>query len=117
MGEGADKSDATYSDFIRLLLKNRRIDVLREIAHAFIALYREYNHIFSVEVVSAAPLAPEALARIKSIVEQHLGGGTLEFSSRVDSALIGGFVVNVNSERLDASVRNELKQLRLNLIR
>ena len=40
----------------------------------------------------------------------------MEYSSRVDRELIGGFVVNIGSERLDASISNELKQLRLNLL-
>ncbi|WP_368075483.1 F0F1 ATP synthase subunit delta, partial [uncultured Muribaculum sp.] len=38
------------------------------------------------------------------------------FSRTVDPELIGGFVININSERLDASISNELKQLRLKLL-
>ena len=41
----------------------------------------------------------------------------MEYVSRVDPDLIGGFTVSIDNERLDASVRNELKQLRLNLLK
>ena len=36
----------------------------------------------------------------------------MEYSSAVDPQLIGGFVVNVDNERLDASVRQQLQQMR-----
>ena len=56
------------------------------------------------------------MSRLKSLVEKHLGDATVEFTKDVDPDLIGGFVVTVNSERLDASVSNEIKQLRLKLL-
>ena len=40
----------------------------------------------------------------------------MEYSSAVDPQLIGGFVVNVDNERLDASVRQQLQQMRQHLI-
>ena len=40
----------------------------------------------------------------------------MEYGTRVDPDLIGGFTVNIGSEQLDASVRNELKQLGIKLL-
>ena len=40
----------------------------------------------------------------------------MEYSFKLDPSLIGGFSVKVGSEQLDASVRNELKQLKLKLL-
>ena len=40
----------------------------------------------------------------------------MDFSSSVNPDLIGGFVVNIDNERLDASLRNQLKELRLSLL-
>ena len=40
----------------------------------------------------------------------------MEYSQRVDPDLIGGFVINIDNEQLDASISNELKQLRLKLL-
>ncbi len=40
----------------------------------------------------------------------------MEYTFRVDPDLIGGFTVDIDNERLDASVKNELKQLRLRLL-
>ena len=113
---GATAADATFADFLKLLARNRRVDLVNEIAHAFVDYYREENNIRRVEVVSAAPLDPAVEKRIKALVEANLHGGTMDFSSSVNPDLIGGFVVNIDNERLDASLRNQLKELRLSLL-
>ena len=79
-------------------------------------IYRKANNIYLVEVVTASELSNDDESRLKALIQKHLNGGTMEYSSRVDRELIGGFVVNIGSERLDASISNELKQLRLNLL-
>ena len=84
---------------------------------AYLTIYRKANNIYLVEVVSATTMDEADQARLHKLIEKHLNGGSMEYSQRVDSQLIGGFVVNIDSERLDASVQNELKQLRLNLLR
>ena len=54
--------------------------------------------------------------RLKALIERHLNGGTMEYHHRVDPDLIGGFTVTINNEKLDASVADELKQLRIKLL-
>ena len=88
----AEKTDSCYVDFLKLLVENKRIDFSRGIALAYLDIYREENNIYLVRLITAADL-PQA-----------------------DPELIGGFVININSERLDASISNELKQLRLKLL-
>ena len=56
------------------------------------------------------------MKRLKALIESHVGGATVEYETAVDPDLIGGFVVKIDSERLDASIKNELKQLRLKLL-
>lgn len=106
-----------FADFLKLLIQNKRIDLIRDIALAYADIYRKENNIFVVKVTSAKPLDDAELQRLHRIVAGHLpAGSTMEFSADVDPALIGGFTVTINNERLDASIKNELKQLRLKLI-
>lgn len=113
---GSDKRDRTYGDFLKLLSQNHRLDLMSAIAREYLGLYRRECGIRKVEVVSAVRLDDDEETRLKRLIESHLDGATMEFSSRVDPSLIGGFTVTVDNERLDASVSNELKQLRLNLL-
>ena len=115
-GADIDAADRTYVDFVKLLEQNKRVDLARAIAIAFIDLYRKEHSIYCVRVTSAAPMGAAEKARLEKIVGEHIGNGTMEYQYSVDPSLIGGFTVTVNSERLDASVSNELKRLRLSLI-
>lgn len=112
----SDSSCSLLDDFISLLVQNRRISLANLIAKAYIDLYRKRNNIRKVEVTTASQLTPEAEAGIRKLVEKNLDGSTMEYSSKIDPSLIGGFTVNIDNNRLDASVTNQLKNLRLNLI-
>lgn len=115
---GTDSSASPeFADFLKLLEENNRLDLLREIALAYIALYRKANRIYRVTITSAAPLAQSVTDRIHNLVKSHIPeGATADFTDVVDPELIGGFTVAIDNERLDASVASELKQLRLKLI-
>lgn len=111
-----EKPDSTYADFLQLLRKNKRMALARDIARAYVDLYRKENAIYRIDICSAAPMAEAERERLQSLIGKHIGDGTFEYNYIVDPALIGGFTVTVNSERLDASVSSQLKQLRLKLI-
>lgn len=114
---GSSADNATFNDFLKLLAENKRIDMVFAIAREFTSLYRSKKNIYKVEVVSAAPLSEEDESRLKNIINGNLQGGTMEYTSSVNPDLIGGFTVSIDNRKLDASVSNELKQLRVNLLK
>lgn len=114
-GEGADNS--TFVDFLKLLADNKRLDIVFAIARDYTSLYRNLRNIYKVDVVSASPLDEAVEQRLKSLIEKNLNGGSMEYTSSVNPDLIGGFTVTIDNRKLDASVQNELKQLRVNLLK
>lgn len=112
----AKETDTVYADFLALLAGNKRLNMMRAISLAYLDVYRKVNNIYKVEVVAASELTPDDETRLKALILTHLGGGSMEYSYRIEPDLIGGFVINIGSERLDASISNELKQLRLKLL-
>jgi F-type H+-transporting ATPase subunit delta len=113
---GATTQDTTFADFLKLLIANRRINLANQISHAYLDIYRKENNIKRIQIISAAPLDPAVLDRIKTLVARHLNGANMEFDSQIDPNLIGGFIINIDNERLDASLRNQLKELRISLL-
>lgn len=113
---GASEKDEVYARFLQLLADNNRLDVAREIALAYMKIYRREHRIYLVTVTSAAPMAEPEEQRLRNLIIRHLDGGTMEYHHRVDPELIGGFTVTIDNEKLDASVADELKQLRLKLL-
>ncbi len=88
----------------------------RDIALAYLKMYRLKHNIRLVTVTSAAPMAPADEDRLRKLIQRHLGSAQMEYRHLIDPDLIGGFVVSIDNEKLDASVANELKQLRLKLL-
>lgn len=113
---GASEADSCFVDFIKLLQQNNRIGFAREIALAYLSLYRKANNIHKVDITTAAEFPATEMKRIKDLIEKHVNGAEVEYSEAVDPDLIGGFTIGIDSERLDASIKNELKQMRLKLL-
>lgn len=113
---GAASSDATFADFLLLLKKNERLDLACDIARAYCDDYRKANNIYRVTVTAAAPMGQAEEDRLKKLITSHLNGGSMEYTFKVDPELIGGFTVAIDSEKLDTSVRTQLKQLQLQLL-
>lgn len=112
-----EKAESAYADFLKLLRQNRRLPIAKAIARAYCDIFRKENKIYRVTVVSAKPLDDPEQRRLMKLIESHLRGGKMEYAFSTDSELIGGFTVDIDNERLDASVKNELKQLRLKLLK
>lgn len=112
----APKGQDVLTRFVQLLEQNGRIDSMRQIALAYRKLYRELNNIYAVHITSAAPLAEAETARLNKLVQSQLGTATAEFTYSVDPSLIGGFVIDIDSNKLDASVKNRLNALRQSIL-
>lgn len=113
-GEDA-AGQTTLGDFVKLLDRNHRIDMVRQIALAYLDIYRKDNDIHTVTLESASSLPEETVEKLKALIARHLGNGTMELTSAVNPDLIGGFRISIGNEVLDASVANELQQLKLAL--
>lgn len=113
---GSTEQDTVFTDFVKLLIVNNRIDMMQSVALSYLEMYRKANNIYRVEITSASELAEKEMSRLKAIINSHVGDASVEYEVSVDEELIGGFVVKIDSERLDASIKNELKQLRLKLL-
>src|SRR5690606_41416920 len=66
-----------------------------------------------LEFYSATPLPDEILEAIRrKLTESRLTHSKIEFRTKTDPALIGGFVIAFDDKLYDASVRHQLQQLR-----
>jgi F-type H+-transporting ATPase subunit delta len=102
----------TYS-FMDIILRKGRESILGEIAQEFINQYRFIKGLSTVEVTSAQPLSAETLESIrKKLVESNLTHNQIEFKTKVDPSLIGGFVISFEDKLYDASVKHQLDLLR-----
>lgn len=116
LSAAGESKEETYESFVKLILDNKREEFAHHSALAYRRIFRKENNISQVEIVTATNLGEDELSKLRSLVQQSYVGKTLEFTYKVDSEIIGGFIINVDSIRMDASISNEIEQLRLNLL-
>jgi len=103
-------SDTRGSNFLRLLVENRRIGVLPEIAEHFEALKAVVERRVDVVVVSASPLSAAQEREIVNALETRFARD-VRIETRIDENLIGGAVVRAGDVVIDGSLRARLDGL------
>lgn len=99
--------------FARILVSKGREGNLPEVVAAFIQQYKVYKNITSVKVTSATELSAAELGSIQAQLAKMEGvTPDIELTTAVDSALIGGFVIEYNGNVYDSSVSQKIKELR-----
>lgn len=101
--------------FFDLVLHERREKYLMGINQAFIDLYRKQEKIRVGKLTTAVPIAPEEVERIRRIVVDA-AGGTAEFATKVDPSIEGGFIFEINTYRLNASVADQMRRIKQQFI-
>lgn len=97
--------------FMHLIIKNGRSNLLLEIAESFIALSKKHRGILDVYLTSASVLTAETKNKIVAKVKtKHQG--EINLIEKIDASLIGGFIVRMDDEQIDASISNQLSNLK-----
>lgn len=102
----------SFSRFIRLLLRNKRLHLLRWICLMYGDLYRKEQHILPARLVTAVPLDEPVGAALRQRLESLVPDATLEIRTQVKPELIGGYRFYYDTYRLDASVISRLRTIR-----
>jgi len=106
---------SSFLNLLKLLADRQRIGLLDSVLERLLELYREQRNIALVTVTSASELSDGQRADLLKKVQSVAGTNNLEFNLQVDPDLIGGFIVNVGSKVIDASLSGQVRRLGLAL--
>lgn len=106
---GGQVSDLTKG-FICLVLKEGRANVMQFMANSFVTLYRQHKNVISGKLVTAAPVSADTEQRMKQMVMSKTNG-KVEFETEVNPEIIGGFILEYDTYRMDASVKSKLNTI------
>ena len=112
--ETVDGNDV-FEHFARLVVKEEREELLFFIAHSYMTLYRKEKGILSVSFTTATPVSDSLYDKVEKLVGECYGA-KVELNNVVDPSVVGGFVYEANSVRVDASVRGQLQEIRKKLV-
>lgn len=111
---GADIS-YVLDRFIELVLDQKRENHLYRISLAYQDLYRKENNITVGRLIMADSLKDSVIDKIKKMLQRSYPGD-VEFVTETDPEIGGGFVLYVDTYRLDASVTTQLKNIKKHLL-
>ncbi len=104
----------TLKQFIAFVVDQKREDKMFFIAMKYMEMYRAKHHILSTQVTTATELPEATYDKIKAFVKQTFDADA-EIDVKIDPSLIGGFILDIENTRMDASVAGQLNALKNSL--
>jgi F-type H+-transporting ATPase subunit delta len=102
--------DPLTANFLGVLAKNGRKGELRNVIRAFRRLAAEHRGETTAEIVTARPLNDDQLAALRQQLRTR-AGRDVNIDATVDPDILGGIVVKLGSQQIDASIRTKLNRL------
>ena len=106
---GKKPSELTKA-FIQLVLKEDRESVMQFIANSYVTLYRQQKNVIRGRFITAAAVSSATEQKMRQMVESKTNG-TVEFETEVNPDIIGGFILEYDTFRMDASVKAKLNSI------
>ena len=100
---------------ISLVIKNKRETYLPGISRYFRDLYRRKKGVRTATLVTAQAIDEAAMDGIRKLIKKAYDA-EVELTASVDGDVIGGFVLTIEDMRYDASVANNLRKLKKQLL-
>jgi len=108
------KISDTYEQVIRLVVKNGRTRYMQSIALMYDKVYRKAKNMVILKLTTTEPASDEMKNKLVNLLKKN--EEQVDFVAITDKDIIGGFILETEDLRLDACIKNQLNQLRLELI-
>ena len=102
--------DPITGRFLGVLADNGRLSELKSVIRIVRELASDHRGETKAEVTSAYPLSDDQIAALKSKLKARVGRD-VSIDLHVDPALLGGIIVRLGSQMIDASIATKLNTL------
>lgn len=102
--------DPLTTNFLGVLARNGRKKELVAVIRSFGRLAADHRGEATAQVMTARPLSDEQLAGLRHQLRAR-AGREVNIDASVDPSLLGGIVVKLGSQQIDASIRTKLNRL------
>lgn len=113
---GGQMEDA-FMHFLRLVFRQHRESHLLFILHSYVGVYRKHKHIYVGKLITAVPMDSRMEELLRNMVSNATQDASVEFDTKVDETIQGGFILQLDDQRMDASVKGQLRYLREELMK
>ena len=106
------KVSTITSSFNKLLIQKNREAFLPEIITAFIQQYKDYKNIHIVTLTTATEISDDLKNKIVEKVKTTTAMQNVELKTEVKEDIIGGFILEVGDQLVDASIAFDLNNIK-----
>ena len=110
-----DQVNPYMRNFLMLLVDRSRILFLDRIGQQYLALLRKLNNVVLAEVTSAVELNDGQKETLVQRVKEMNNAADVEIQTTIDPSLMGGVVIKIGSQVIDASIRGQLRRIGVSL--
>ena len=97
-----------------LLIQNKRVNIVNDIANSFIQLYNSHNDIKEAVVITASPIDKDLEEKILSKINIS-DLKSINLKNIVNPEILGGFIIRFDGKEYNASVKQNLNNLKTQL--
>ena len=108
------QSNSLTEKLIDLLIHNKRVKIIGDIATSFIQLYNKHNNIKEATIITASPINNELESKILSMINIK-DAKSVNLTNVVNPNIIGGFILRFDGKEYNASVKQNLNNLKTEL--
>merc|ERR1719330_541969 len=110
-------SDGAVVNFLKVLVENKRINMLARVIDLFEVFYRAEKGMVLCQVTSAGALSDAQKGQVKSAMQARAeAGSTIIMEYSTNPAILGGLVVKMGDAVFDNSVSTRLERLQNQLL-
>lgn len=112
----ANRVNPVSMAFFNIIARKNREAIIDAIADEYIRLYDQMKGVGRATVVTTMPLTEELRSEFKAMVAKATGSKQVELKEKVDEKIIGGYILRIDDQQVDASLRSQLNNLKLQFL-
>ena len=111
------KVDTLTMEFLKIIIRKGREVYLPEIVSQAIHQYKKMNNVTSASLTTAVNLSSETVDEIEQKLQEISGvDGQIDLEVKTDEEILGGFILEIESQLYDTSVKNQLSELKKDIL-
>lgn len=99
-------------NLIRLVIRQGRENQLKNIAQEFINKVEDINGVQRISLTTATELSKDNIDQILSSTNLVNNTSNFDLKVNVDPKILGGYILRVGDQQIDASVKSKLNQVK-----
>lgn len=109
--------DPMMLNLIMVLVDRGRISFLAGVCQQYQVMLRKLRGDVLAEVTTAVALTETQASSIKDRVKAMTGANSVDITSKIEPAIVGGVIIKVGSQIIDSSLRSQLRLIGMSLAR